>query len=94
MDRVNLQKEVLNSNLSDEAKIEILKLFLEQDTVTVNRPYTITQPVIVKEVPVQKPWWDDQWTVTSIRSPRNWWEQQQLNAQADVEAITHTVASL
>lgn len=92
MDRVNLQKEVLNSNLSDEAKIEILKLFLEQDTVTVNRPYTITQPVIVKEVPMQMPWWE-QYKITCNSSPRNWWEQQQLNAQADVEAIIHPTAS-
>ena len=92
MDRVNLQKEVLNSNLSDEAKIEILKLFLGQDAVTINRPYQITQPVIIKEVPVRPLW--DEWTVTCASSPRNWWEQQQLNAQADVEAIIHPIASL
>lgn len=85
MELNELSKEVLNSNLSDEAKIEIMKALFGQREDKYIPPYQITYPYIVKEVPQRhRNWWED---ITC--GDGDWWEQQRLNGIADVESIIH-----
>jgi hypothetical protein len=84
MELNELSKEVLNSNLSDEAKIEVMKALFGQRDDKYVPPYQITYPYIVKEVPPRRNWWDE---ITC--GDGDWWQQQQRNAQADVESIIH-----
>lgn len=84
MELNELSKEVLNSNLSDEAKIEIMKALFGQRDEKYVPPYQITYPYIVKEVSPRRNWWED---ITC--GDGDWWEQQRLNGIADVESIIH-----
>jgi hypothetical protein len=84
MELNELSKEVLNSNLSDEAKIEVMKALFGQRDDKYVPPYQITYPYIVKEVPPRRNWWED---ITC--GDGDWWEQQRLNGIADVESIIH-----
>ena len=76
-----LYKEVLNSNLSDDAKIEIMKVLVSGKDVPYQPPYQIQQPYIIKYVPAEEnkkiPW------EITCDSDAGWWRQQMENAIAD-----------
>lgn len=86
MELNELSKEVLNSNLSDEAKIEIMKALFGQRNDKYVPPYQITYPHIVKEVSPRRNWWED---ITYGDGDGDWLEQQRLIGTADVESIIH-----
>ena len=97
MEKVNLIKEIMDSNLKDETKLELVKtLMLAESTPTqpIQVPYVIKE--VYKETP--KPWWneitcgDDTSKKTNpleLWDDGGWWQQHLKDAQADVESIIH-----
>ena len=100
MDKKELMKEVIYSNLTDDAKYEIITLIFKEDAQK-NQPtfvpYTLHTPIPV--TPIQVPnnfWWteltcDDKKALKDLGvkwDDSGWWQQQMENARADVESIT------
>ena len=75
-----LYKEILNSNLSDDAKIEIMKALISGKDTSYQPPYQIQQPYIIKNVPIEEK--KIPWEIT-CGSDADWWRQQMENAAAD-----------
>ena len=99
MKKTELIKEVMDSNLKDETKLELVKtLMLSKDEV-VTQPSQI--PYVIKEVykETPKPWWSEvtcgDWPSKKTDSLESWddggwWQQHLRDAQADVESIIHS----
>lgn len=98
MKKTELIKEIMDSNLKDETKLELVKtLMLSKDEV-VTQPSQI--PYVIKEVykETPKPWWSEvtcgDWPskkTDSLESwdDSDWWQQHLRDAQADAESIIH-----
>ena len=90
-----LAKEVLNSNLSDDAKVEIMKAIFGSKEKAWVPPYNIgkdfelipNQPI---RIPDSTPCKDDWWRkVTTIAADGDlqWWRQHMENAKADCVGV-------
>lgn len=98
MKKTELIKEIMDSNLKDETKLELVKtLMLSKDEVVTQPPQI---PYVIKEVykETPKPWWSEV-TCGDCLSKKtgtleswddnSWWQQHLRDAQADVESIIH-----
>lgn len=90
-----LAKEVLNSNLSDDAKVEIMKAIFGSKEQAWVPPYSIgkdfelipNQPIrIPNSTPCEDDWWRK---VTTIAADGDlqWWRQHMENAKADCVGV-------
>ena len=98
MKKTELIKDIMDSNLKDETKLELVKtLMLSKDEV-VTQPSQI--PYVIKEVykETPKPWWSEvtcgDWPskkTASLESwdDRGWWQHHLRDGQADAESIIH-----
>ena len=98
MKKTELIKEIMDSNLKDETKLELVKtLMLTKDEV-VTQPIQV--PYVIKEVYKEspKPWWNEitcgDWpskktNPLELWDDSGWWQQHLRDAQADVESIIH-----
>ena len=101
MDKKELMREVIYSNLTDDAKYEIITLIFKEDAQKAQPvfvPYTINTPIHISPVSIlETPWWKE---ITCGEKEAlkdlgvkwddgNWWQQQMENARADVESITN-----
>lgn len=97
MEKVELIKEIMESNLKDETKLELVKtVMLAESALTqpIQVPYVIKE--VYKETP--KPWWNEitcgDWpskktNPLELWDDSDWWQQHLRDAQADVESIIH-----
>ena len=99
MDIETLAKEVLNSNLSDDAKVAIMKALFKTEEKAWAPPYNIgkdfelipNQPI---RIPDSTPCEDDQWRkiTTVVESGDSlWWKQHLENAKADCVGIGNQI---
>ena len=95
-----LAKEVLNSNLSDDAKVEIMKAIFGSKEKAWVPPYNIGKDnELILNQPVRitsylDPSEDDRWrTNTTIAADGDlqWWEQHLENAKADCVGIGNQI---
>lgn len=105
MDKKELMKEVIYSNLTNDAKYEIITLIFKEDAQKnqpVFVPYSINTPIQVAPTKVpDTPWWTEitcgeKETLKQLGvkwDDGNWWQQQMENARADVESITNPTIS-
>ena len=95
-----LAKEVLNSNLSDDAKVEIMKALFKTEEKTWVLPYNIgkdnerflNQPVRIMSY--LDPSEDDRWrknTTIAADGDLQWWKQHLENAKADCVGIGNQI---
>lgn len=95
-----LAKEVLNSNLSDDAKVEIMKALFKTEEKTWVPPYNIgkdnewilNQPVRIMSY--LDPSEDDRWrknTAIAADGDLQWWKQHLENAKADCVGIGNQI---
>lgn len=91
MEREQLSKEILNSNLSDDAKIELFKMMFNQTIQQVSYPY----PVRTITTDPFKPDPNVDWIKVTCQNwdDSGWWKQQMENARADAESILHPLAT-
>ena len=97
MEKVELIKEIMGSNLKDETKLELVKTVMlaeSASTQPIQVPYVIKE--VYKETP--KPWWNEitcgDWPYKKTNplelwDDSGWWRQHLKDAQADVESIIH-----
>ena len=92
MEKEQLSKEILSSNLSDDAKIELFKMMFKE-IIQAAPPYPY-QPQVVT-TPFIKPDPSVDWIkVTCLNwDDAGWWKQQMENARADAESILHPLAT-
>lgn len=94
-----LAKEVLNSNLSDDAKVEVMKALFGSKEKTWVPPYNIgkdfelilNQPVRISD---STPCEDDRWrnnTTIAADGDLQWWKQHLENAKADCIGIGNQI---
>lgn len=95
-----LAKEVLNSNLSDDAKVEIMKaIFGSKEKAwvppyNIGKDYELTPNQPVRITPDATPSEDDWWRrITAIAADGDlqWWEQHLENAKADCVGIGNQI---
>ena len=100
MDIETLAKEVLNSNLSDDAKVEIMKaIFGSKEKAwvppyNIGKDYELTPNQPVRITPDVTPCEDDQWRkiTTVVESGDSlWWKQHLENAKADCVGIGNQI---
>lgn len=95
-----LAKEVLNSNLSDDAKVAIMKALFKTEEKAWVPPYNIgkdnelilNQPVRI--TPDVTPSEDDWWrriTTIAANGDLQWWKQHLENAKADCVGIGNQI---
>lgn len=89
MNKEDLVKEVIESNLSSEAKLEVMKLLFAP-----YQPIIQQQPIIIKQIEypsTNKDWWKDIEVIGSqeptLWDDTGWWQQHLRDAQVDVESI-------
>ena len=89
-----LAKEVLNSNLSDDAKVEVMKALFGSKEKAWVPPYTIgkgyelipNQPIRIPDsTPCEDDWWRK--VTTTASGDLLWWKQHMENAKADCVGI-------
>ena len=101
MEKVELIKEIVESNLKDETKLELVKTLMLAGSASVQ---PIQVPYVVKEVykETPKPWWNEitcaDWpskktNPLELWDDSGWWQQHLRDAQADAESITHPNAT-
>lgn len=97
MEKVELIKEIIGSNLKDETKLELVKTVMLAESAQVQ---PIQVPYVIKEVykETPKPWWNEitcgDWpsketNPLELWDDSGWWQQHLKDAQADVESIIH-----
>lgn len=95
-----LAKEVLNSNLSDDAKVAIMKaLFKTEEKAwvlpyNIGKDYELTPNQPVRITPFVAPSEDDQWrnnTTIAAVGDLQWWKQHLENAKADCVGIGNQI---
>lgn len=100
MNTETLAKEVLNSNLSDDAKVEIMKALFKTEEKAWVPPYNIGKDnELILNQPVRitsylDPSEDDRWrTNTTIAADGDlqWWKQHLENAKADCVGIGNQI---
>lgn len=100
MNTETLAKEVLNSNLSDDAKVEIMKALFKTEEKAWVPPYNIgkdnelilNQPVCITSY--LDPSEDDRWrnnTTIAADGDLQWWKQHLENAKADCVGIGNQI---
>lgn len=79
----NLIKDIVESNLNSDTKVELIKrLFKDEEKTT--QPYEIIFPHIIEKRLYPQPQDWDPYKVTCGESGDSlWWKQQQANAAAD-----------
>lgn len=98
MKKTELIKEIMDSNLKDETKLELVKTLMLSKDETVAQPLQV--PYVIKEVykETPKPWWNEitcgDWpsketNPLELWDDSGWWKQHLRDAQADVESIIH-----
>ena len=97
MEKVNLIKEIMDSNLKDETKLELVKTVMITSDGTPVQPIQV--PYVIKEVykETPKPWWNEITCGDSSKKTNplelwddsGWWQQHLKDAQGDVESIIH-----
>ena len=100
MDIETLAKEVLNSNLSDDAKVAIMKaLFKTEEKAwvppyNIGKDYELTPNQSVRIIPSVAPSEDDRWrnnTTIAADGDLQWWKQHLENAKADCVGIGNQI---
>ena len=95
-----LAKEVLNSNLSDDAKVEIMKALFKTEEKAWVPPYNIGKDnELILNQPVRitsylDPGEDDRWrknTTIAADGDLQWWKQHLENAKADCVGIGNQI---
>ena len=95
-----LAKEVLNSNLSDDAKVEIMKALFKTEEKAWVPPYNIGKDnELILNQPVRitsylDPGEDDRWrknTAIAADGDLQWWKQHLENAKADCVGIDNQI---
>ena len=76
-----LLKDIVESNLSADAKVELIKLLLK-DKEKIAQPYEVIYPYIIEKRLTPQDW--DPYKVTCGESGDSlWWKQHLANAAAD-----------
>lgn len=95
-----LAKEVLNSNLSDDAKVEIMRALFKTEEKAWVPPYNIGKDnELILNQPVRitsylDPSEDDRWrknTTIAADGDLQWWKQHLENAKADCVGIGNQI---
>lgn len=78
----DLIKDIVESNLSSDTKVELIKR-LFKDKETIQRPYEVVYPFIIERKLTQPQDWDPYKVTCEESGDSLWWKQNLANAAAD-----------